>query len=125
MSDQTRNTFVPHCDAINRIPTDTPAAKAKCGRFLCGLTCIESRALAGVQVTSSALLGNAQVRDFVRHLGLPVDDAMNFPACWGLWRAIRPHRDEHIGGARASRAATSPLTPCKAVLAQSALAPRG
>jgi thioredoxin 2 len=32
MNDQTRNIVCPHCDAINRIPTDKPAAQAKCGR---------------------------------------------------------------------------------------------
>jgi thioredoxin 2 len=32
MSGQTRNIVCPHCDAINRIPTDKPAAQAKCGR---------------------------------------------------------------------------------------------
>jgi thioredoxin 2 len=32
MSGQTRNIVCPHCDAINRIPTDKPAARAKCGR---------------------------------------------------------------------------------------------
>src|SRR6201989_1206369 len=33
MSDQTRNIVCPHCVAINRIPTDKPAAQAKCGRY--------------------------------------------------------------------------------------------
>jgi thioredoxin 2 len=32
MSGQTRNIVCPHCDAINRIPTDKPAGRAKCGR---------------------------------------------------------------------------------------------
>jgi thioredoxin 2 len=32
MHGQTRNIVCPHCDAINRIPTDKPAGQAKCGR---------------------------------------------------------------------------------------------
>lgn len=32
MSRETRNIVCPHCDAINRIPADKPAGRAKCGR---------------------------------------------------------------------------------------------
>jgi len=32
MSGQTRNIVCPHCDAVNRIPADKPAGRAKCGR---------------------------------------------------------------------------------------------
>ena len=32
MGGQTRNIVCPHCDAINRIPADKPAGRAKCGR---------------------------------------------------------------------------------------------
>lgn len=32
MSGDIRNIVCPHCDAINRIPGDKPAAQAKCGR---------------------------------------------------------------------------------------------
>src|SRR4051812_3637841 len=32
MSGQARNIVCPHCDAINRIAPDKPAARAKCGR---------------------------------------------------------------------------------------------
>jgi thioredoxin 2 len=32
MTGQARNIVCPHCDAINRIPADKPAGRAKCGR---------------------------------------------------------------------------------------------
>jgi thioredoxin 2 len=32
MSEQARNIVCPHCDGVNRVPPDKPAAKAKCGR---------------------------------------------------------------------------------------------
>jgi thioredoxin 2 len=32
MSEQARRIVCPHCDAVNRIPADKPAERAKCGR---------------------------------------------------------------------------------------------
>jgi thioredoxin 2 len=32
MSGEKRNIVCPHCDAVNRVPSDKPAAQAKCGR---------------------------------------------------------------------------------------------
>jgi hypothetical protein len=39
MSDQARRIVCPHCDAVNRIPPDKPAERAKCGRWASRCRC--------------------------------------------------------------------------------------
>jgi thioredoxin 2 len=69
MSGQTHNIVCPHCDAINRILKDKPAARAKCGRCHMSL-------FSGKPLPVSAKSFTAQIK----HNDIPV--VVDFWADW-------------------------------------------